>query len=444
MPPAGESPAPLGGVVDLGELGSTGLKRFAGYVDEEFHPDLKGSKAAKVYREMADNHPVVGAILLLVDLLIRQTPKFVEATGSSPDHLRAKFLCETALDDLDGGIDDVITDALTFTTFGYSTLEKVFKIRRGNHPLPEFKSKHSDGMIGWRKLAQRGQEALDLWDFGPNGEIKGFWQLPPPDYQRRYIPRSKFLHFRFRSPKGNPEGRSALRSVYTPYYFQKHLEFVEAVGIERNLAGLPYINVPLDVLQAKSADAIAALASYKLLGEKVRVDQRACVIMPPEEDRNGKTGYKFSLLSTAGKSNAETDPVIRRKRSEVAMGLFGEFILVGMEKAGSWSLHSDKTDMFALGVGAYLEAVQQEFTNDGFPELCELNGIPRECAPKYCHGDIKAPDLEKLATFISNLTGQGVIAPSESLERHVLEAAGLPPPEPRVAASPAPVVPPVV
>lgn len=48
------------------ELGVTGLKYSEGTVQEEFLPQLAGNKATKVYREMMDNSPVVGAILFAV------------------------------------------------------------------------------------------------------------------------------------------------------------------------------------------------------------------------------------------------------------------------------------------------------------------------------------------------------------------------------------------
>ena len=45
------------------ELGSTGLTRFGGLVYEEWLAELQGVKGIRVYREMRDNDPVVGAIL---------------------------------------------------------------------------------------------------------------------------------------------------------------------------------------------------------------------------------------------------------------------------------------------------------------------------------------------------------------------------------------------
>jgi hypothetical protein len=55
------------------EAGLTGLRRAAGYVDEEFLPQLRGRKAVQVFREMADNEPVVGALLFAIDRLLRNS-----------------------------------------------------------------------------------------------------------------------------------------------------------------------------------------------------------------------------------------------------------------------------------------------------------------------------------------------------------------------------------
>ena len=60
------------------ELGSTGLKRSAGYVNEEFLPALRGRKAVQVFREMSENDPIVGALLFAVDRLLRQIEWRVE------------------------------------------------------------------------------------------------------------------------------------------------------------------------------------------------------------------------------------------------------------------------------------------------------------------------------------------------------------------------------
>ncbi|HAM41632.1 MAG TPA: hypothetical protein DCP69_09935, partial [Candidatus Omnitrophica bacterium] len=45
------------------EIGQTGLLRYSGYVNEEFHRDLTGDRALKIYKEMSTNSATVGACL---------------------------------------------------------------------------------------------------------------------------------------------------------------------------------------------------------------------------------------------------------------------------------------------------------------------------------------------------------------------------------------------
>ncbi len=56
-------------------LGTPGLRRKGGEVDDEWLADLKGKKAAKVYREMGDNHPIIGAALWVIELTNERTHK---------------------------------------------------------------------------------------------------------------------------------------------------------------------------------------------------------------------------------------------------------------------------------------------------------------------------------------------------------------------------------
>ena len=50
------------------ELGTTGLRQFAGWIREDFLPELQGRQGARTYREMADNSPIIGGILFSVSI----------------------------------------------------------------------------------------------------------------------------------------------------------------------------------------------------------------------------------------------------------------------------------------------------------------------------------------------------------------------------------------
>ena len=88
-----------GKVVNLKQLGSSGLTRYAGYVYEEFLPELRWPRAGKIYQEMADNDAVVGAVLYLAEMLIRGVKWTVEpASDSEEDKKAAEFVTENAVE----------------------------------------------------------------------------------------------------------------------------------------------------------------------------------------------------------------------------------------------------------------------------------------------------------------------------------------------------------
>ena len=50
----------------LDVLGVTGLNRQGGLINEEWLKQLEGTKGVKIYTEMKDNDPVIGAILYAI------------------------------------------------------------------------------------------------------------------------------------------------------------------------------------------------------------------------------------------------------------------------------------------------------------------------------------------------------------------------------------------
>lgn len=412
----------------LAECGDTGLKHHSGYVDEEWHPDLAGTLGVKVYREMYNNEPIIGATFLLIQLIARKIKTWVDPTGETLEHQLAAELCRTALNDVDGGTEGLMANALSLLPYGWSWLEKVFKISRGDNESHIFRSKYDDGKIRWRKLAIRAQESLDRWDIGEHGELNGMWQRPAPHYRLVYLPRAKSLHFRVLTDKNNPEGLSFLRWLYTSYHFKKNLQFSEAVGVYRNVAGYPVMEVPPAIVHPNATAAQQAIkAEWEEVVKKVTADEMMGLVVPAEVDSNGKpTGYRFRLIASSGRNLAETDPIIKRYATWMALGLMAQFILLGSDKVGSFALADSQTDMFGHGVGAVIDAVLQQMNEDAFPELCALNGLPRSVSPEMKRGDVETPDLAKIGAYLQATIGSGAIVPDDSLDEHLREIASFP------------------
>ena len=103
--------------------------------------------------------------------------------------------------------------------------------------------------------------------------------------------------------------------------------------------------------------------------------------------------------------------------------------MLGHEKVGSFALSSDKTELFAVAMGAYLDVICETFNQQGIPALIDINGGHFEGITDYPtleHGDIEDRNITELSTFIKDMVGTGVIVPDEDLEDYVREAANLP------------------
>lgn len=409
-----------------GEIGATGLRlATGGTVEEEYHPNLIGRQALRVFREMDLNDPVVGAILYSINMLVRQVDWMAEQGDASEDDV--DFL-ESAMEDMEHSFADFISEVLSMLVYGWSYHEIVYKRRdgRGNKKHP---SKHDDKKIGWAKLPIRAQDTLQEWKFNQTtGKIEGFVQLSPPLYKNVTIPTNKALLFRTTSYKNNPEGRSLLRNAYRPWYFKNRIETIEGTGIERDLAGFPVIGVPAAFLaDDASDDKKAIVAAFQAVGSNLRRDKQEYVIMPKAYDEFGNDMFTLELMSAGGARAFDTTAIIGRYDQRIAMTVLADFILLGHEKVGSFALSSDKTDIFAVALGTILDSIEETMNRFAIPRLWEINGWDPAKAPRLRHGDIEDRDLSGLGQFLQNLTSMGMtLFPDEDLDKYLRKTAHLP------------------
>jgi hypothetical protein len=411
------------------ELGLSGLNRQSGNVYEEFLKELQGTRGVQVFKEMRDNDSTVGAVLFAVEMLMRQVEWRVEAASNEDEDIAAAEFLESCLHDMDMTWEETISEILSMLPFGWAYHEIIYKKREGNQGKTKLNSRYQDGRIGWRKLPLRAQETLYEWKFDDkDGSLLGMYQQPPPDYRIRFIPIEKALLFRTKVRKGNPEGVSILRNAYRDFYFKKHIENIEGIGIERDLAGLPVALVPPEILKANaSMEARATLNSIETLIKNIRRDEQEGVIFPKAMDENGRDLYELKLLSTGGTRQFDTDKIIARKDRGIAGSVLADFVLLGHEGVGSFALSSSKTTMFANAIGAWMDLIASVFNNVAIPRLFALNSFNIETLPQLKHGDIETMNLDELGNFVQRLTASGArIFPNAEIENFLLRQAGMP------------------
>lgn len=401
------------------EYGRIGAKRWQGRFREEFERDLQGINGVHTYQEMADNDDVVGAILYAIKMLIRQADWTVRAGGSEERDSEAAEFVESCLHDMQSTWTDTISEILSFLTYGWSVHEIVYKRRMGHRRDVRVDSKFDDGLIGWQKLPIRSQESLYEWEYDAFDNLTAFVQMPAPDYKLRRIPAEKILLFRTESRKDNPEGRSILRNAYRSWFFKKRIQEIEGIGVERDLAGFPVIIAPPDLKIWNESNAGLNQMCQEFV-QNIRRDAMEGVVL--------ENGWELKLLSTGGSRQFDTSRIIERYDTRIAMTVLADFLFLGHEKAGSWALSSDKTELFSMAIGAFLDIICETFNRKAIPQLMELNKnkFGNAALPELVHGDIETQNLKELGEYMKCLSEMGFITPDEELERYLREQASLP------------------
>jgi hypothetical protein len=414
------------------ELGVSGLKRWGGFVAEEFLRELRGPRGLKVYREMRDNSPDIGGCLGAIEMLLSQVPWTVEPfTQEREDRDRAEHL-KTCLEDMSTSWAETIVEQLSMLTYGFAPCEIVYKRRLGDVNDPAGRSKYNDGRIGWRKIALRAQETIQEWIIDPPGGVQGFWQTAPPDFRRRAIPIEKVILFKARSEKGNPEGRSPLRNAYFSWFFCKKITELEAIGISRDLAGVPIGWIPPECFDPEApAEKKAVKDAMERIVKNVQRDEEEGIVLPLDYQPNtSNKRYDLTLLSTGGRRQFDTTAILQRYKREMVQTLMHDIILMGEPNTITYKGKSIP-NLFATALGGWLAALAGAYNSHAIPRLWTLNGWPTSRPAKLVPGDVEVPDLALLGDFVSKGVAAGFPwAKDRGIDARLRRAVDFPEPEP--------------
>lgn len=402
---------------------------------DEFIPKLRGTQAMRTYREMRDNDPLIGAVLLALEMLIRGAELRFETPDDTPAAEEAAEWMEGVFDDMEGSLDDFLSEALSFLPFGFSLFEVVYKTRNGRSARdPGRHSKFDDGAWGVRKLAPRAQWTIEEFLFDDDDNVIGVRQMTSAKMGRVEIPVEKLVHFRTSSLNGDPSGRSVLRNAYTSYHYATHVEMIEAIAVERELTGIPVGRIPADYLSdSASADKIAFRDTFKKILRDVKFNEQGFILLPSdlqEKEDGTPTSHRMvdvELMSANGTRAIPTGDVVKRHQQNMARAMLADFLTLGQNERGSYALSKSKTDLFLAAALGFTEAMASTITRQIIEPLWALNGFDYDAMPKAAFSNIAPADLEELGAFIRNVAGAGMpIFPDEETENSIRDKVGWP------------------
>jgi hypothetical protein len=418
------------------EIGFVGTRRAGGMLVEEFLPELAGTRGIQVFREMGANDPIVGSMLTALKLLARQVTWSATPADQSPRAREIADWFETVMDDMNTTWDVALSGMMSFLQYGWFVGEIVPKRRLGmdpgmaedGRPLPS--SRFRDGLWGLQTIEPRLQDTLVDWTYDGDAPV-AMHQQNPLTGETAKVPLVKCVHLTTTAERANPEGVSVLRAAYLPWYMKRRLQELEAIGVERDLVGMPMAEVPVSVLSSRASDNDkATLSKVRETVTKVRRNETDGLVFPMAYDDNGRPMYKFSLLTSGGARQFDIGAIVTRYDQRILLAGLTDFLLLGHEGVsglGVTSIGSTKVDLVNAALETYVNLIAAEINAKVSPLLMRLNGWPTELAPTWVPGRVDAVDLDQLGKYITALAQAGMpLFPNPELEQHLSQMADLP------------------
>jgi hypothetical protein len=241
------------------------------------------------------------------------------------------------------------------------------------------------------------------------------------------IPYDKLLHFRADSERNNPIGRSILKNAYRAWFYKQNLEEVEAVGVERDLNGIPFLQIPLEFIIAdpeEDPDKYAQFQVFVKVLENMRRNEQAGLILPSDRDETGNLMFDASLMSASSSRSTDTSKIIERYDYRITQSMLTDFIMMGAGSTGSFALSDNKVNTFVQSLEANVEVIAEQFNRKAIPKLFDLNGWDMKDLPELTYKPISSATLTELGEFLKN--AGSFITPDKGAEEFIRGEAGMP------------------
>lgn len=388
---------------------------------DERHRDLQGTRRDTVFAEMLEGDSLIAVSFGIMANLAAQVPyTFTAADATDPEAVAIAEEFGAMWKALKTPWTDVVKEAIRGAAWGYSLHELVAEMRDGQPTLTD--------------LFHIRQDSRYCWHWGEGGrEVVAVEQLTRSG-QHATIPMGKILHFVADASSGDPEGRPWLRPLYKDYRAQNTTTDYAVIGVGKDATGMVVARVPVklfaDSLQPGSAEYTDAAAAVTAITKNVSAMQRGAregLVFPSSEDEDGrKTGYNIEQLQGGGARQFDHLALIKHFEGRIGRGLLTQFLLLGTDKAGSFALSADQTELLGVALGGLLDSLVDAANQQVVARIADLRGIPTDLRPRLTRGALDKPDLAKLGGFLGEMIKAGVVTPDAALEAHVRSAAELP------------------
>jgi hypothetical protein len=387
-------------------IGTSGTENYSGYYSEEYLDALQGTERACVFDKMRRSDPQIKMLLNAVWNPIKSAVWEIEpAEEGAEAEADAKFVEHVLFHDMDRKWSQFLHEALLVLVYGHSVFEETHKAVIDD---PEFGS-----YTGIRSLGFRSPKTLERWNLDKEtGQLVSITQMAYGDVGKvADIPAEFLLIYTLDREGDDYEGISAIRPCYGNWKRKDLFLKLNAIGIEHHAVPTAHAEVP---------DGKANSPELTMLKEALQkyTSHQANYLTTPQ-------GWKVDFIKSDF-DPAKVDVVIDSEDKRMTKGFLANFLELGMNGSGSFSLGSDLSDFFLGGIEHVAGMIAEGLNEKTIPNLIKRNKGERAKYPKLKVSGISDKIGEEFAKVLDSLVGKKCITPDDDLEVHLRKRIGLP------------------
>ena len=423
----------------LGEAGYNGLNVLGGEILEECSHELRWPQAINTFKRMEKDGAIAPA-LAYVEMMISRVDWTVKIPEGYEEELKDKAIfMRQCMNDMEHDFKSFIKQAVSFNRYGFAAVEKVYRQRYRDKG-----SQYNDGLIAPKKLVLRSQDSIDSWVFKNKGrDLAGLNQrinIPSNraenPYQSineltesgiKFIPRKKFMLFRNNGSKNNPEGQSPLVGCWTAWKYKTAYQESEAISVAQDSNGFKVLYLPPQYMTENATpEDKAVFEHYKTVIKNMHQAKESGLILPLILDENGKKMFEFEIKSVTGQKSYDINAIIQRYTAEILTALFADFLTLGSNGSGSFSLAESKISVVEMAIQSKLDEIKTQLNFDLAKQIFALNGWSTDVMPEWTYGEIGKVSLDEISKFIQRTAAVGLIPKAPKVVNWIMDQANIP------------------
>jgi hypothetical protein len=368
-----------------------------GEISLEYMQELMPPDGLLKFQKMMMNDPIVGGLMLHLCLAMYRIKWEIE--GDNADFVKQQ------IKDAEWDMGRLFFEMSSAFIFGFYIGEEIWDYRNGQVMLVDIEPRYQTSI-----QAINDKDGL-VRQFDPSGGMLE-------------IPYKKCLHHVFLSFARNPWGIALMRHLYKPYYYKISVEATEAVGLDRDLTGLPKMIAPegfdftaADPDSPNFQQAVADTLNWAVeIVKNVRKDQQQGLVLP--------RGWDFDIVRGENRTTIPTSEIIARYNTEMAAGLISNFLALGAFATTNNSNTNTHVNNFVGACESLAAVMANSIARGPFKKMCLYNG--KDKYPTMTTKIMNYAALKDIGTFVANLKKTGVIQANQTLEKAVLDLVNLP------------------